>query len=86
MMIGDFMLALALAISAALLHLGASWGRAVLCAKGGVAMAMITLPIAVAAPALCLFAAIAIVPVFAWAPMLCFLLLRSFTLVRVVRP
>ena len=77
------MLGLALGGTAALLHLAATHSRATVAARGGVALALATLPISVAGPALCILAAIALSPSSAWASLLGFWLLRSYTLARV---
>jgi hypothetical protein len=67
---------------AALLHLAATRTRASLGVRGGARLALATLPISVAGPALCLVAAIALSPSAAWASLLGFWLLRSCALAR----
>jgi len=83
MTVWELMLGLALGGLAALLHLAATRSRAAVAVRGGGAPALATLPISVAGPALCLFAAIALSPSSAWASLLGFWLLRSHTLARV---
>jgi hypothetical protein len=78
-------LALVLGSLAALVHLVATRSRAATAARGGVAMAMATLPISIAGPAFCLLAAILFCPSSAWASLLGFWLLRSCALARVAR-
>jgi hypothetical protein len=77
------MLGSVLGALAALLHLAATRSRASIAARGGVTLALATLPISVVGPALCLLAAITLSPSSAWAPLLGFWLLRSYALARV---
>ncbi|MBW2271284.1 MAG: hypothetical protein JRH16_22250 [Deltaproteobacteria bacterium] len=79
------MLGSALGALAALLHLAATRSRAAIAVRGGVALALVTLPLSVAGPALCLLVAIALSPASAWASLLGFWLLRTCTLAWVGR-
>jgi hypothetical protein len=83
MTVWELMLGPALGALAALLHLAATRSRAAVAMRGGGALALATLPISVAGPALCLLAAIALSPSSAWASLLGFWLLRSCMLARV---
>lgn len=85
MMLWEPMLCSALGGLAALLHLAATRSRAGVALRGRAALALVTLPISLAAPALVLLAAIALSPSSAWAALLGFWLLRSGALVRMGR-
>jgi hypothetical protein len=76
---------LAMGVVAALFHLGLTWIRASVSLRGRVALAMLTLPLAVAIPAICLFAAFWFAPTSGWMAVLAHALLRSFTMARAVR-
>jgi hypothetical protein len=71
---------------AAMLHLAATWSRAAVAARGGVGLAMATLPISIAGPALCILAATAVSPFSAGVGLLGFWLLRSWMLARLGCP
>ncbi len=75
-------LAVAIGALAALLHLMITRGRASIAARGGVALALATLPLSIAGPALCLVVAIALAPSFAWLALLGFWSLRTACLAR----
>jgi hypothetical protein len=81
----EAMLGSVLGALAALVHLAATRSRASVATRGGLTLALATLPISVAGPALCLLAAITLSPSSAWAPLLGFWLVRSYTLARVGR-
>jgi hypothetical protein len=85
MTVWEPMLGSVLGALAALLHLGVTRSRAAVAARGGGALALATLPISVAGPALCLLAAITLSPTSAWASLLGFWLLRTCTLAWVGR-
>jgi len=76
---------LAMGVIAALFHLGLTWIRASASLRGRVALAMLTLPVAIAIPAICLFAAFWFAPISGGLAILAYALLRFFTMARVVR-
>jgi len=67
---------------AAMLQLAATWSRAAVAARGGVGLAMATLPISIAGPSLCILAATAVSPFSGGMCLLGFWLLRSWMLNR----
>ena len=77
---------LAMGMVAALVHLGLTWLRVSASMRGRVGLAVLTLPIAVAIPTICLFAAFRLAPALGGAAVLGYALLRSRTLAYVVRP
>ena len=80
-----WVVALAAGTVAAMLHLVLTWLRTSIALNGGAALAMLTLPVAIAMPVACLLAGIWLSPGFGWLAILSYWLLRSFTAVCVVR-
>lgn len=70
---------------AAFMHLAMTWIRAEVGLKGAIGLAMITLPIAIATPALCLFAALWLSPTFGWLAVVGYWMIRSVMVVCVAR-
>ncbi len=67
---------------AAIVHLTVTRARAALVARGGVTVALATLPLCIALPGLFLFAAIVLAPASAWSSICGFWVVRSHALAR----